>query len=52
MTDVWSQRADAYRTSSIHAAGEDLDLVVEWCAPAGRSRTRAGLIDPHRHTIP
>jgi SAM-dependent methyltransferase len=34
MTDVWSQRAEAYRTSSIHAAGEDLDLVVEWCAPA------------------
>lgn len=31
MTDVWSDRADAYRTSSIHAAGEDLDLVVEWC---------------------
>ena len=33
MTDVWSQRAEAYRTSSIHAAGEDLDLVAEWCAP-------------------
>jgi len=32
--DVWSDRADAYRTSSIHAAGEDLDLVVEWCEPA------------------
>jgi SAM-dependent methyltransferase len=31
VTDVWSDRADAYRTSSIHAAGEDLDLVVEWC---------------------
>jgi SAM-dependent methyltransferase len=34
MTDVWSDRADLYRTSAIHAAGEDLDLVVEWCAPA------------------
>jgi SAM-dependent methyltransferase len=34
MTDVWSDRADAYRTSAIHAAGEDLDLVVEWCEPA------------------
>ena len=33
MTDLWSDRADAYRSSSIHAAGEDLDLVVEWCAP-------------------
>jgi SAM-dependent methyltransferase len=31
MTDVWSDRAEAYRQSPIHAAGEDLDLVVEWC---------------------
>ena len=34
MTDVWSERAEAYRRSAIHAAGKDLDLVVEWCAPA------------------
>jgi SAM-dependent methyltransferase len=33
MTDVWSDRAEAYRRSAIHAAGEDLDLVVEWCEP-------------------
>jgi SAM-dependent methyltransferase len=33
MTDLWSDRADAYRTSAIHAAGEDLDLVVAWCEP-------------------
>jgi SAM-dependent methyltransferase len=33
MTDVWSDRADAYRQSPIHAAGEDLDLLVEWCEP-------------------
>jgi SAM-dependent methyltransferase len=33
MSDVWSERAEAYRTSTIHAAGEDLDLVVEWCEP-------------------
>jgi SAM-dependent methyltransferase len=33
VTDVWSERADAYRQSAIHAAGEDLDLVVGWCAP-------------------
>ena len=31
MTDVWSERAEAYRTSAIHASGEDLDLVVDWC---------------------
>jgi SAM-dependent methyltransferase len=34
MTDVWSDRADLYRTSAIHSEGEDLDLVVEWCGPA------------------
>ena len=33
MTDVWSERAGAYRESAMHAAGEDLDLVVEWCEP-------------------
>jgi SAM-dependent methyltransferase len=31
--DVWSDRAEQYRTSAIHSAGEDLDLVVEWCEP-------------------
>jgi len=33
VTDVWSDRAEAYRESPIHAAGEDLDLLVEWCEP-------------------
>jgi len=33
MTDVWSERADLYRQSAIHSAGDDLDLVVEWCEP-------------------
>ena len=33
MTDVWNDRADAYRESAIHASGDDLDLVVEWCGP-------------------
>ncbi len=33
MTTVWSERAQAYRDSAIHAAGEDLDLVVAWCEP-------------------
>jgi SAM-dependent methyltransferase len=33
VTDLWSERAEAYRTSAIHSSGEDLDLVVEWCEP-------------------
>jgi SAM-dependent methyltransferase len=32
-SDVWSDRAEQYRTSAIHSAGDDLDLVVEWCEP-------------------
>ena len=34
MTELWSERAQAYRESAIHAAGDDLDLVVAWCEPA------------------
>jgi SAM-dependent methyltransferase len=34
MSDVWSDRAEAYRSSVIHASGDDLDLVVAWCEPA------------------
>ena len=34
MTDLWSDRADAYRESAPHASGDDLDLVVAWCEPA------------------
>jgi SAM-dependent methyltransferase len=34
MADVWSDRAELYRTSAIHSSGDDLDLVVEWCEPA------------------
>jgi SAM-dependent methyltransferase len=34
MTDVWNERAEAYRASTTHATGEDLDLVVAWCEPA------------------
>jgi ubiquinone/menaquinone biosynthesis C-methylase UbiE len=33
LTDVWNERAQAYRESSTHAAGDDLDLVVAWCEP-------------------
>jgi len=31
--DVWSERAQAYRDSAVHASGDDLDLTVEWCEP-------------------
>jgi ubiquinone/menaquinone biosynthesis C-methylase UbiE len=34
VTDLWSDRAAAYRESATHASGDDLDLVVEWCEPA------------------
>jgi ubiquinone/menaquinone biosynthesis C-methylase UbiE len=33
VTDVWSDRADAYRKSPLHREGEDLDLIVEWADP-------------------
>jgi SAM-dependent methyltransferase len=33
VTELWDERADAYRNSKTHAEGEDLDLVIEWCAP-------------------
>jgi len=33
VSDVWSTRAEAFRASEPHRAGEDLDLVVEWCEP-------------------
>ena len=34
MTDVWSDRAQAYRQSEAHKEGRDLDLIVEWSAGA------------------
>jgi SAM-dependent methyltransferase len=34
MTDVWSERAQAYRDSPAHREGPDLDLIVEWAAGA------------------
>lgn len=33
MTDIWSSRADAYRSSPTHASDADLDTVVEMCNP-------------------
>ena len=38
MSELWDERADAYRNSKTHAEGEDLDLVVEWCAPGPRRK--------------
>jgi SAM-dependent methyltransferase len=34
MTDVWSERADAYRSAVEQASGSDLDRIVEWAAGA------------------
>jgi SAM-dependent methyltransferase len=33
VTDVWSQRAEAFRESPTHREGPDLDLLIEWCEP-------------------
>jgi len=35
MTDLWSERAEQYRTSDAHREGPDLDLIVKWAAGAG-----------------
>ena len=35
MTDLWSERAERYRTSDAHREGPDLDLIVAWAAGAG-----------------
>jgi SAM-dependent methyltransferase len=32
MTDVWSERAEAYRESDAHRRGRDLELFAEWAA--------------------
>jgi ubiquinone/menaquinone biosynthesis C-methylase UbiE len=38
MTDVWSDRAEGYRTSESHATGDDLETLVAWCDPgAGKT---------------
>ncbi len=34
MSDVWSERAQAYRDSPAHREGPDLDLIVEWSTGA------------------
>jgi hypothetical protein len=35
VTDLWSERADAYRSAVEQRQGEDLDLIVEWAVDAG-----------------
>ena len=32
MTDVWSERAEAYRESEAHRRGRDLELFADWAA--------------------
>jgi len=34
VTDLWSERAERYRTSDAHRGGPDLDLLVAWAAGA------------------
>ena len=34
MTDVWSERAEAYRGAVEQREGDDLELIVEWCRDA------------------
>jgi SAM-dependent methyltransferase len=34
MTDLWSERAEAYRESDAHREGRDLELFAEWAAAA------------------
>jgi SAM-dependent methyltransferase len=34
VTDLWSSRADAYRRSPDHGAGDDLELIASWAAGA------------------
>jgi ubiquinone/menaquinone biosynthesis C-methylase UbiE len=33
VTDIWSDRAEGYRTSATHMSGDDLERVVELCEP-------------------
>jgi hypothetical protein len=33
MTDVWSDRAEGYRTSESHASGDDLETLVPGASP-------------------
>jgi len=37
MTDVWSERAEAYRESDAHREGRDLELFAEWAEGQGQT---------------
>ena len=52
MTDVWSDRAEQYRTSDAHREGPDLDLVVEWAAGAAHGPRRRDRRRPRRAPPP
>ena len=34
MSNVWDERADAYRTSTTHMQGDDLDALIAMCEPS------------------
>ncbi|MDQ5821881.1 MAG: class I SAM-dependent methyltransferase [Actinomycetota bacterium] len=38
MTNVWDDRAEAYRKSPDHSSGDDLDQLVEWCEPSEETK--------------
>ncbi len=38
MTNVWDDRAEAYRKSPDHSSGDDLDQLVEWCEPTEETK--------------
>jgi SAM-dependent methyltransferase len=38
VTNLWDDRADAYRQSPGHASGADLDQLVEWCEPSEETK--------------
>jgi SAM-dependent methyltransferase len=38
VTNLWDDRADAYRQSPGHASGDDLDQLVEWCEPSEETK--------------
>src|SRR5262249_22324069 len=37
VSDLWTERAEAYRAATDQATGDDLDLVVRWCTAAGET---------------
>lgn len=38
MTNLWDDRAEAYRKSPDHSSGDDLDQFVEWCEPSEETK--------------